>query len=57
MTGREITSVKDLWDPAFKGKVGMMSDDTELGSGRDARARDRSGEVDPRRLEARRRRC
>ena len=32
MTGREITSVKDLWDPAFKGKVGMMSDDTELGS-------------------------
>jgi spermidine/putrescine transport system substrate-binding protein len=31
-TGREITSVKDLWDPAFKGKVGMMSDDTELGS-------------------------
>ena len=32
MTGREITSVKDLWDPAFKGKVGMMADDTELGS-------------------------
>ena len=32
MTGREITSVKDLWDPAFKGKVGMMSDNTELGS-------------------------
>ncbi len=32
MTGREITSVKDLWDPAFAGKVGMMSDDTELGS-------------------------
>jgi spermidine/putrescine transport system substrate-binding protein len=32
MTGREITSVKDLWDPAFKGKVGMMSDDTELGA-------------------------
>ena len=31
-TGREITSVKDLFDPAFKGKVGMMSDDTELGS-------------------------
>ena len=29
---REITSVKDLWDPAFKGKVGMMADDTELGS-------------------------
>ena len=32
MTGREITSVKDLWDPAFKGKVGMMADDTELGA-------------------------
>jgi spermidine/putrescine transport system substrate-binding protein len=32
ITGREITSVKDLWDPAFKGKVGMMSDNTELGS-------------------------
>ncbi len=31
-TGREITSVHDLFDPAFKGKVGMMSDDTELGS-------------------------
>jgi spermidine/putrescine transport system substrate-binding protein len=31
-TGRDITSVKDLFDPAFKGKVGMMSDDTELGA-------------------------
>jgi spermidine/putrescine transport system substrate-binding protein len=31
-TGREITSVRDLFDPAFKGKVGMMSDDTELGA-------------------------
>jgi spermidine/putrescine transport system substrate-binding protein len=30
--GRDVTSVKDLFDPAFKGKVGMMSDDTELGS-------------------------
>jgi spermidine/putrescine transport system substrate-binding protein len=29
---REINSVKDLWDPAFKGKVGMMADNTELGS-------------------------
>ncbi|GGR12836.1 polyamine-binding lipoprotein [Actinoplanes ianthinogenes] len=29
-TGREITSLADLWDPAFKGKVGMMSDHTEL---------------------------
>jgi len=29
---REINSFKDLWDPAFKGKVGMMADDTELGS-------------------------
>jgi spermidine/putrescine transport system substrate-binding protein len=31
-TGREVTSVQDLFDPAFKGKVGMMSDNTELGS-------------------------
>jgi len=29
---REITTIKDLWDPAFAGKVGMMADDTELGS-------------------------
>jgi spermidine/putrescine transport system substrate-binding protein len=29
---REITSYHDLWDPAFKGHVGMMSDNTELGS-------------------------
>jgi|HubBroStandDraft_6_1064221.scaffolds.fasta_scaffold68613_2 spermidine/putrescine transport system substrate-binding protein len=29
---REINSVHDLWDPAFKGHVGMMSDNTELGS-------------------------
>ena len=32
MVGRKITSFKDLWDPAFKGKVGMMADNTELGS-------------------------
>lgn len=31
-TKREITSVHDLFDPAFKGHVGMMSDNTELGS-------------------------
>jgi spermidine/putrescine transport system substrate-binding protein len=31
-TGRDITTVKDLWDPAFAGKVGMMADDTELAS-------------------------
>jgi spermidine/putrescine transport system substrate-binding protein len=31
-TGREITSVQDLWDPAFKGKVGMMSDPQEIGN-------------------------
>jgi spermidine/putrescine transport system substrate-binding protein len=31
-TGREISSVHDLFDPAFKGQVGMMSDDTELGA-------------------------
>jgi spermidine/putrescine transport system substrate-binding protein len=29
---REINSIHDLWDPAFKGHVGMMSDNTELGS-------------------------
>jgi spermidine/putrescine transport system substrate-binding protein len=29
---RRIDSVRDLFDPAFAGKVGMMSDDTELGS-------------------------
>jgi spermidine/putrescine transport system substrate-binding protein len=32
MTKREITSVHDLFDPAFKGHVGMMNDNTELGS-------------------------
>ncbi len=32
MTGREITSFDDLWDPKFAGHVGMMSDLTELGS-------------------------
>ncbi|MGH3050735.1 MAG: polyamine ABC transporter substrate-binding protein [Gaiellaceae bacterium] len=31
-TGREITSVQDLFDPKFKGHIGMMSDNTELGS-------------------------
>ena len=31
-TGRKIDSVRDLFDPAFAGKVGMMSDNTELGS-------------------------
>jgi spermidine/putrescine transport system substrate-binding protein len=30
--GHEITSWKDLWDPRLKGKVGMMSDNTELGT-------------------------
>jgi len=32
LTGREITSFEDLWDPKFAGHVGMMSDLTELGS-------------------------
>ncbi len=32
LTKREITSVHDLFDPAFKGHVGMMNDNTELGS-------------------------
>lgn len=29
---REITSFQDLLDPAFAGRVGLMSDNTELGS-------------------------
>jgi spermidine/putrescine transport system substrate-binding protein len=29
---RPITKLADLWDPAFKGKVGMFSDPQELGS-------------------------
>lgn len=29
---REITSIADLWDPAFKGKVGMLSDAQEIGN-------------------------
>ncbi|GIF14759.1 polyamine ABC transporter substrate-binding protein [Actinoplanes teichomyceticus] len=28
--GREITSLSDLWDPRFKGKVGMFADIQEL---------------------------
>ncbi|WP_312034242.1 spermidine/putrescine ABC transporter substrate-binding protein [Actinoplanes sp. TBRC 11911] len=31
-TGRDITKLADLWDPKFKGKVGMMSDVQELGN-------------------------
>ncbi|MBF4582415.1 spermidine/putrescine ABC transporter substrate-binding protein [Curtobacterium sp. VKM Ac-2865] len=31
-TGRRITSFEDLKDPAFKGRIGLMSDNTELGS-------------------------
>ena len=30
LTGREITSFKDLLDPAFKGKVGMFGDNQDL---------------------------
>ena len=30
LTGREITSFKDLLDPAFKGKVGMFADNQDL---------------------------
>jgi spermidine/putrescine transport system substrate-binding protein len=29
---RPITKLADLWDPAFKGKVGMFSDSQELGN-------------------------
>lgn len=32
LTGRPITSFKDLLDPKFAGHIGMMSDNTELGS-------------------------
>lgn len=32
LTKRDITSFDDLWDPAFAGHVGMMSDLYELGS-------------------------
>ncbi|BAL88982.1 putative ABC transporter substrate-binding protein [Actinoplanes missouriensis 431] len=31
-TGRPITKLADLWDPAFKGKVGMFRDLQELGN-------------------------
>ncbi|GIM93740.1 polyamine ABC transporter substrate-binding protein [Paractinoplanes toevensis] len=30
--GRTLTKLADLWDPAFKGKVGMFSDTQELGN-------------------------
>jgi spermidine/putrescine transport system substrate-binding protein len=30
--GRPITKLADLWDPKFKGKVGMFSDTQELGN-------------------------
>jgi spermidine/putrescine transport system substrate-binding protein len=29
-TGRPITKLADLWDPAFKGKIGMFSDTQEI---------------------------
>jgi len=28
----EITSVKDLWNPKYRGRIGMMNDNTDLGS-------------------------
>jgi spermidine/putrescine transport system substrate-binding protein len=31
-TGRKITSIHDLWDPAFAGRVGMMTDLNDFGS-------------------------
>jgi spermidine/putrescine transport system substrate-binding protein len=31
-TGRQITSIHDLWDPAFAGRVGMMTDLNDFGS-------------------------
>lgn len=32
LTGGEIDSIEALWDPKFKGKVGMLNDDDELGA-------------------------
>ena len=32
LTGREITSFNDLFDPKFKGKVGMFSENQDLGN-------------------------
>ncbi len=32
MTGGPIDSIEALWDPKFKGKVGMLNDDDELGA-------------------------
>jgi len=32
LTGREITSYQDLFDPAFKGKVGMMTGNQDTGN-------------------------
>jgi spermidine/putrescine transport system substrate-binding protein len=32
LTGREITSYNDLFDPAFKGKVGMFSENQDTGN-------------------------
>ncbi|HEY2599872.1 MAG TPA: spermidine/putrescine ABC transporter substrate-binding protein [Candidatus Dormibacteraeota bacterium] len=32
LTGREITSYSDLFDPAFKGKVGMLSENQDTGN-------------------------
>ena len=32
LTGREITSFNDLFDPAFKGKVGMFSENQDTGN-------------------------
>jgi spermidine/putrescine transport system substrate-binding protein len=31
-TGRRLTSLEDLWDPAFSNQIGMMSDVSELGN-------------------------
>ncbi len=31
-TGRDITSLEDLWDDKFRGKIGMFSDPQELGN-------------------------
>jgi len=53
---RPITKLADLWDPAFKGKVGMMSDPTELanfGLLAEGIAPGRSGEADWRKAAAR----
>ncbi len=47
----DITSVEALWDPKYKGKIGMFGNASELGCHRPARDRQGSGNLDPGRLD------